>query len=73
MPSGCAALPAKKTNRRRGPLYASDAIVPRLRQLGGDEGGNLRVDGTLADAGRIASRRPVAYDVAHVLARSQVA
>ena len=27
----------------------------------------------LADAGRIASRRPVAYDVAHVLARGQVA
>ena len=29
--------------------------------------------GALADAGRIASRRPVAYDVAHVLARGQVA
>ena len=33
----------------------------------------FRVDGALADAGRIASRRPVAYDVAHVLARGQVA
>ena len=41
--------------------------------LGAGEGGNLRVDGALADAGRIASRRPVAYDVAHVLARGQVA
>ena len=59
----------EKNNRRRGPLYASGAIVPRLRRLGAGEGGNLRVDGALADAGRIASRRPVAYDVAHVLAR----
>ena len=41
--------------------------------LGAGEGGNLRVDGALADAGRIASRRPVAYDIAHVLARGQVA
>lgn len=63
----------EKNNRRRGPLYASGAIVPRLRRLGAGEGGNLRVDGALADAGRIASRRPVAYDVAHVLARGQVA
>ena len=41
----------EKNNRRRGPLYASGAIVPRLRRLGAGEGGNLRVDGALADAG----------------------
>ena len=63
----------EKNNRRRGPLYASGAIVPRLRRLGADEGGNLRVDGTFADAGQIASGRLFAYDVAHVLARGQVA
>ena len=63
----------QENNRRRGLLYASDAIVPRLQQLCAGKGENLRVDGALADAGRIASRRPVAYDVAHVLARGQVA
>ena len=34
---------------------------------------DLRVDRSSTDAGRIASDRPVAYDVAHVLARGQVA
>jgi len=63
----------EKNNRRRGPLYASGAIVPRLQQLCAGKGENLRVDGALADAGRIASGKLLAYDVAHVLARSQVA
>ena len=63
----------QENNRRRGPLYASGAIVPRLRRLGTGEGGNLRFDGVFADAGRIASDGLIAYDVAHILARSQVA
>ena len=51
----------EKNNRRRGPLYASGAIVPRLRRLGAGEGGNLRVDGALADADRIASYNGKTY------------
>ena len=62
MPSGCAALPAKKkTTDAEGPCM-------RLAQSYHAFGSSAP-----ADAGRIASGRLFAYDVAHVLARGQVA
>ena len=73
MPSGCAALPAKKTTDAEGPCmrlaqsyHAFDGSAPAKAEISG-------LMKMLADAGLIASGRFVAYDVAHVLARGQVA
>ena len=73
MPSGCAALPAKKTTDAEGPCmrlaqsyHAFDGSAPAKAEISG-------LMKMLADAGRIASGRLFAYDVAHVLARGQVA
>lgn len=73
MSSGCAALPAKKTTDAEGPCmrlaqsyHAFDGSAPAKAEISG-------LMKMLADAGLIASGKLLAYDVAHVLARSQVA
>lgn len=73
MPSGCAALPAKKTTDAEGPCMR---LAQSYHAFGGSAPAKAEISGLmkmLADAGLIASGRFVAYDVAHVLARGKVA
>ena len=72
MPSGCAALPAKKTTDAEGPCMR---LAQSYHAFGGSAPAKAEISGLmkmLADAGLIASQ-VVAYDVAHVLARGKVA